>query len=105
MAQYGRHANQTPKIRQQKAAYRLKPLNKTPSKSRQTHKGISYSAHRIRFTAVSASIIFKTIILVAVLLVATTAIVYKITDAVVWAFLTMIAGYAALSSAPEKKEK
>ena len=57
----------------------------------------------IDFTPVSAEVIFKTIVLLMVLIVAAIAMVKGITDAAVWAFLTMIAGYVAFT-APQSSE-
>lgn len=67
----------------------------TSSKKKQTQ---SKASSRLRYTPVPGSILFKAGILIAVLIVAAIAMTCHVTDAVVWSFLTMIAGYAALSN-------
>jgi hypothetical protein len=49
------------------------------------------------FTPAPIDVLLKTAILLADLIVASIAMIYQVHDAVVWSFLTMIAGYAAFS--------
>jgi hypothetical protein len=83
---------------------------KRPAK--QNRKSDSASSHNsrqsqkiIRFTPVSAGVIFKTTIIIMDLIVAAMAMERGITEAVVWAFLTMVASYAALSNPQSLESK
>lgn len=69
---------------------------KTTSSKKKQPK--SKASSRIRYTPVPGSILFKAGILISVLIVAAIAMICHVTEAVVWSFLTMIAGYAALSN-------
>ena len=51
-----------------------------------------------RLNSTSASSLFRTVILTLTLIVAAIAILAKVFEPVVWSFLSVIAGYAALSN-------
>jgi hypothetical protein len=104
MSQNVKRANHKPTHASQKTVHGVRASGKTSARDQEFPNGNGGSVGRIRFTPVSAIIVFKTTVIIAVLIVATVAMVYKITDAAVWAFLTMIAGYAALSNSSDKKK-